>query len=570
MADAEAWHPERQHRRVAQTWALLATAATVVDVLQAGCAVGWTTVNPTPVRQRPATLQHKAVPAVGLAVMVVIVSAARGKLQKEKCIGTDRITEVGTDQDTEEPDTARHSSVPSPRRYLETDEVGGSEVPSEAVTGANVLTTHGALDCPAPAFWGDTQRSGWCSRGAAGPPNSWGGEARDSPQAAAGDTGDNIDPTARPCRAEAEGGGRLEAHESRCIFVNTGPKTIAVHLQAGHTLVGHVRDQVAAREGIATEHQRLMYAGEQLFKGDLTLEDYGVIENSTLHLLGRVQGGMPEASGDGSSSSKRPRLAFEDPMDIEAAGLDPLCAQWKVWLETCAPIATAFLPPEAKAAEALGYRERATRQGLTEAGMQEMVHWAAPGKPDHEVLVALAAYEKAKPYKVDLLQGKWVEAPKPPQGQPQDQMQNAPKVDPVQKEIADLEAHRAKLRMPKIPLCLEEQLKAVSDKAMQAGMESDLVAALHAYGATPMAGPEDAAKAGEVLRAAVWTTLYLTVTTRAPQPAPQPAPVATWTAMAHQLVIPVLQAAPQVPLQQVARTHPGPPRACFRCGMYGH
>ena len=70
---------------------------------------------------------------------------------------------------------------------------------------------------------------------------------------------------------------------------------------------------------------------------------------------------MPEDTGDGSSSSKRPRLAFEDPMDIEAAALNPLYAQWKVWLERCAPIATAFLPPEAKAAEALGYGEREPR-----------------------------------------------------------------------------------------------------------------------------------------------------------------------------------------------------------------
>ena len=80
--------------------------------------------------------------------------------------------------------------------------------------------------------------------------------------------------------------------------------------------MNHVWDQLAAREGIATEHQRLMYAGKQLFKGDLTLEDYGVTEKCTLHLLGRVRGGMPEAGGDRSSSSKRPRLAFEDPMDI--------------------------------------------------------------------------------------------------------------------------------------------------------------------------------------------------------------------------------------------------------------
>ena len=244
-------------------------------------------------------------------------------------------------------------------------------------------------------------------------------------------------------------------------------------------------------------------------------------EWGTLHLLGRIRGGMPEGNGDGSSSSKWPRLAFKDPMDVEAAGQDPLYAQWKLWFETRAPIATAFLAPEAKAAEARGYRERATRQGLTEVGVQEIVHWAAPHKPHHEVLLALAAYEKAKPYKVDLLRGKWVEAPIPaqqqqPQGQTQGHPQAEPEVDPIQKDIADLEAQRAKLRMPKIPLCSEEQLKAVSDKAMQAGMERDLVAALQAYGTAPITGPENAAKAGEVLHAAVWTIWYWTVTTQAP------------------------------------------------------
>ena len=130
--------------------------------------------------------------------------------------------------------------------------------------------------------------------------------------------------------------------------------------------------------------------------------------------------------------------------------------------------------------------------------MSEMVHWAARHKPDHEVLLALAVYEKAKPYKVDQLQGKWVNAPKPahqqqPQGQPPEP-QAEQDVGPVQKEIADLEAQLARLRMPKIPLCSDEQLRAVSDRAMQAEIERDLVAALQAYGTTQMEGPEDAAK----------------------------------------------------------------------------
>ena len=161
---------------------------------------------------------------MGLAVMVVIMVAARGTLQNEKCIGTDRIATAGTDQNTQKPDTTRHSRVPAPRRYVETDGAGGGEVPSEAVAGADGLTTHGALDYPAPAVWGDTQRSGWSSRGAAGPPNSWGGGARDSPQAAAGEAGDNIDATARPCRAEAEDEGRLR-HARAAVFSSTrGPK----------------------------------------------------------------------------------------------------------------------------------------------------------------------------------------------------------------------------------------------------------------------------------------------------------------------------------------------------------
>ena len=40
MAGVEEWHQERPRQRVAQAWALLATAATVVDVLHAGCAGG--------------------------------------------------------------------------------------------------------------------------------------------------------------------------------------------------------------------------------------------------------------------------------------------------------------------------------------------------------------------------------------------------------------------------------------------------------------------------------------------------------------------------------------------------
>ena len=169
---------------------------------------------------------------------------------------------------------------------METDAASEHKVPYTTVTGTNHLTKDGALDCPAPAVWGNTQRSGLNSRRAAGPPDGWARGDRDSRQGSrvhplavrgagaregtATQAADGIDEAAVHCRAEAEVSGKLEAQERRCIFVNTGPKTIAVHLQAEHTLVNHVQDQVAAREGIATEHQRLMYAGKQLISPEKT------------------------------------------------------------------------------------------------------------------------------------------------------------------------------------------------------------------------------------------------------------------------------------------------------------
>ena len=213
--------------------------------------------------------------------MVVIMATTRSALQND--VSTDRIADTGTDQNaqnTQDPNTGRHGKHPAPRCCVKTDETGEREVHSKAVAAA-----HGAPDCPAPTVWGDAQRSGWSSRGAAGPPNSWGGRARDNRRAEARGVDDNID---APATADK---GQLETRGSRCVFVDTGPKTITVRLQAGHTLVGHVRDQVAARAGIDKKHQRLMFAGKQLLGDDHTLEHYGVTEQCTLHLLGRVRGG---------------------------------------------------------------------------------------------------------------------------------------------------------------------------------------------------------------------------------------------------------------------------------------
>ena len=82
--------------------------------------------------------------------MVVIMAAARGAHQGEECVGADRIAEVSTDQGTQEPETARLSSLPIPRHYVETDEASESTMPHAAVTGTNSLTT----DAPPQLFRG--------------------------------------------------------------------------------------------------------------------------------------------------------------------------------------------------------------------------------------------------------------------------------------------------------------------------------------------------------------------------------------------------------------------------------
>ena len=251
--------------------------------------------------------------------------------------------------DIHESGKACFSSHSIPRHDMgavETDEESERGVSHIADTETDHMPRDGALDCLTPAVWGDTQRSGSSSRGAAGPPERWGGGDRDSQQggqseqakrlrvhqpamretrahAGAEVADDGIEDAIVQYRAAVGDGEQPDAQEHRCIFINTRTKTVAVHLRTEHVLVDYVRDQVTAREGIAAEHQRLMYAGKQLTRGELTLEDCGVREKSTLHLLGRVTGGMPKAGRDGSSSSKRPRLAFEDPMDVEATGLDP-------------------------------------------------------------------------------------------------------------------------------------------------------------------------------------------------------------------------------------------------------
>ncbi|KAI0310076.1 ubiquitin-related domain-containing protein, partial [Amylostereum chailletii] len=76
------------------------------------------------------------------------------------------------------------------------------------------------------------------------------------------------------------------------IFVKTltGQTVVIDIVLFNTTTVADLEKLIQEKEGIPSELQRLIYAGEHLEDGP-TLQDYGIHNDSTIHVITKLRGG---------------------------------------------------------------------------------------------------------------------------------------------------------------------------------------------------------------------------------------------------------------------------------------
>ncbi len=77
------------------------------------------------------------------------------------------------------------------------------------------------------------------------------------------------------------------------LFIKSLNGSVLVVSFDAFSTVGDIMTTIKNREGMQVEHQRLIFAGKQL-QPKLSLADYGIRRESTLHLSSRLLGGMPQ------------------------------------------------------------------------------------------------------------------------------------------------------------------------------------------------------------------------------------------------------------------------------------
>ena len=68
-------------------------------------------------------------------------------------------------------------------------------------------------------------------------------------------------------------------------------KNILLRLPSNAT-IRETKKAIQKKEGIPPDQQRLIFSGYQLDSDDMTLSDYNVHQESTVHMVLRLRGGM--------------------------------------------------------------------------------------------------------------------------------------------------------------------------------------------------------------------------------------------------------------------------------------